>query len=56
MKAWRVGNENEPLYFQHVRTSAYQLSGAAGYPLGVEGYEHAEWILADYGDFIVPIF
>lgn len=24
-------------------------------PLGIEGYERAEWILADYGDFIVHI-
>lgn len=24
--------------------------------LGIEGYDHAEWILADYGDFIVHIF
>lgn len=24
--------------------------------LSLEGYEHAEWILADYGDFIVHIF
>jgi len=25
-------------------------------PLGVEGYQHAEWILVDYGDFLVHIF
>jgi ribosome-associated protein len=25
-------------------------------PRSVEGYDHAEWILADYGDFIVHIF
>ncbi len=25
-------------------------------PLSVEGYENAEWVLADYGDFIVHIF
>lgn len=25
-------------------------------PLGVEGYEHAEWVLVDYGDFLVHIF
>ena len=25
-------------------------------PLGIEGYDKAEWILADYGDFIVHIF
>lgn len=26
------------------------------YPLSVEGYDHAEWILADYGDFLIHIF
>lgn len=25
-------------------------------PLHVEGYNHAEWILMDYGDFVVHIF
>ncbi|MEK7403818.1 MAG: ribosome silencing factor [Acidobacteriota bacterium] len=25
-------------------------------PLGVEGYDHAEWVLVDYGDFLVHIF
>ncbi|MCL4783083.1 MAG: ribosome silencing factor [Bryobacterales bacterium] len=25
-------------------------------PLGVEGYDKADWILMDYGDFIVHIF
>jgi ribosome-associated protein len=25
-------------------------------PLSVEGYSQAEWVLADYGDFIVHIF
>ncbi len=25
-------------------------------PLGIEGYEKADWILADYGEFIVHIF
>jgi ribosome-associated protein len=25
-------------------------------PLSIEGYEQAEWILADYGDFLVHIF
>jgi ribosome-associated protein len=26
------------------------------YPLSIEGYENAEWILLDYGDFLVHIF
>ncbi len=25
-------------------------------PISVEGYDHAEWILVDYGDFIVHVF
>ncbi|MCL6544300.1 MAG: ribosome silencing factor [Bryobacteraceae bacterium] len=25
-------------------------------PLHVEGYENAEWVLADFGDFIVHVF
>ena len=25
-------------------------------PTGVEGYEQGEWILADYGDFLVHVF
>lgn len=25
-------------------------------PISLEGYENADWILADYGDFIVHIF
>lgn len=25
-------------------------------PLHVEGYDNAEWVLADYGDFIVHVF
>jgi ribosome-associated protein len=25
-------------------------------PLGMEGYDHAEWVLIDYGSFIVHIF
>jgi ribosome-associated protein len=33
-----------------------QLKRQGRSPMGVEGYEHAEWILADYGDFIVHIF
>jgi ribosome-associated protein len=25
-------------------------------PLSVEGYQQAEWVLADYGDFLVHVF
>lgn len=33
-----------------------RLRQQARTPLGVEGYEHAEWILLDYGEFLVHIF
>lgn len=32
-----------------------QLRKHGEHPLGIEGYEKAEWILADYGDFVVHI-
>lgn len=33
-----------------------RLKKAGIMPLGIEGYEKGEWVLADYGDFIVHIF
>jgi len=33
-----------------------QLKEEGVRPVSVEGYQHAEWILMDYGDFIVHIF
>ncbi len=33
-----------------------QLKQSGRLPIGVEGYDKAEWVLADYGDFIVHIF
>jgi ribosome-associated protein len=33
-----------------------QLKQNGRTPIGVEGYEQAEWVLADYGDFILHIF
>lgn len=33
-----------------------QLEGYGHTPLGLEGYQHAEWILADYGDLIIHVF
>ena len=26
------------------------------YPASVEGYQNAEWVLVDYGDFVIHIF
>lgn len=33
-----------------------QLKRVGELPVSVEGYEHGEWVLADYGDFLVHIF
>jgi len=33
-----------------------RLKRAGERPLSVEGYNQAEWILVDYGDFLVHIF
>jgi ribosome-associated protein len=33
-----------------------QLGKRGDYPLSVEGYSNADWILADYGDFLIHVF
>ena len=33
-----------------------QLKKRGDIPTSVEGYTHAEWILMDYGDYVVNIF
>ncbi len=33
-----------------------QLKQAGELPASLEGYENAEWVLIDYGDFVVHIF
>ncbi|MGH9720894.1 MAG: ribosome silencing factor [Bryobacteraceae bacterium] len=33
-----------------------QLKARGQFPMSLEGYNQAEWILADYGDFIVHVF
>ena len=33
-----------------------QLKQQGELPLSVEGYENAEWVLADYGDFLMHVF
>ncbi|MGE5647771.1 MAG: ribosome silencing factor [Acidobacteriota bacterium] len=35
---------------------ALELKKAGQTGIGIEGYETAEWVLADYGDFIVHVF
>ena len=33
-----------------------QLKARGDLPISVEGYREAEWVLVDYGDFLVHIF
>lgn len=33
-----------------------QLKSRGDIPSAVEGYTHAEWILMDYGDYVINIF
>jgi ribosome-associated protein len=33
-----------------------QLSKKGEYPQSVEGFDAAEWVLADYGDFLIHVF
>ena len=33
-----------------------QLKKRGSLPASIEGYEQAEWILSDYGDFLVHVF
>ncbi len=33
-----------------------ELKKAGEYPVSVEGYKNAEWVLVDYSDFLVHIF
>jgi ribosome-associated protein len=33
-----------------------QLKQLGELPLSIEGYNQAEWVLADYGDFLVHVF
>lgn len=33
-----------------------QLHQRSEYPVSVEGYENAEWVLADYGDYLIHVF
>jgi ribosome-associated protein len=33
-----------------------QLSGRGEHPISVEGYDNADWILVDYGDYLIHVF
>ena len=33
-----------------------QLDEVGEYPVSVEGFQNAEWVLADYGDYLIHVF
>lgn len=33
-----------------------QLANRGEHPVSVEGYNNAEWVLADYGDYLIHVF
>ena len=33
-----------------------QLAERGEHPVSVEGYDNAEWVLADYGDYLIHVF
>jgi ribosome-associated protein len=33
-----------------------ELAQRGEYPVSVEGFENADWILADYGDYVIHVF
>ena len=33
-----------------------QLAQHGEYPVSVEGFKNAEWVLADYGDYLIHVF
>jgi ribosome-associated protein len=33
-----------------------QLNERGEYPVSVEGFQNAEWVLADYGDYLIHVF
>ncbi|MGI8745557.1 MAG: ribosome silencing factor [Bryobacteraceae bacterium] len=33
-----------------------QLGERGEYPISVEGFENTDWILADYGDYLIHVF
>ncbi len=52
-----ICSANNPRQAQAISDEIHkQLKEAGELPVSVEGYERAEWILMDYGDFLAHIF
>lgn len=48
---------SNPRQIQAISEEVGQQLGELGkYPISLEGYDNADWILADYGDYLVHIF
>lgn len=52
-----ICNGTNTRQIQAIADEIYQEGRKQGeYPTSMEGYNHAEWVLVDYGDFLVHIF
>ena len=38
------------------RRSGCSCNNVASIPVSVEGFENADWVLADYGDYLIHVF
>ncbi len=48
---------NNPRQIQAIAEEiGQQLERRGEYPISVEGFSNAEWILADYGDYLIHVF
>lgn len=48
---------NNPKQIQAIAEEiGQQLERRGEYPISVEGFSNAEWILADYGDYLIHVF
>ena len=52
-----IANGTNISQIQALADEAEEKLGRAGYPLKqIEGYDHANWVLLDFGDIIIHIF
>ena len=52
-----IANGTNTSQIQALANEVEEKLGRAGYPMKqIEGYDHANWILLDFGDIIVHIF
>ena len=48
---------NNPKQIQAITEEiGMQLENRGEHPVSVEGFDNAEWVLADYGDYLIHVF